>query len=321
MGQSDVSNDLCIGITVCLIFHVMLEGSTLTLAQACIDSIVKLFREASAIIDTIQDNPALSHAPIVRLLAESVKEAPQEIEKERNRATLRFGEAFQYGDYTAICALQQVAFQLRSGFLDQLHQAAYDYRPIDVAQLVDAADSSRHATVAALHGLKQRLMQSGYGAYHQPGPQSHPAHQQFRYREASGSSRQVPFSGTYMPEAKRSVSGVRGHVEEGSAHSTVSATSDDASVHVHFREEDIAAAQTGSSRRRGSILGFLKHSRAKSSSLLLDSKRKSDELAERRVRGNSLQQRQKPGKWRESTGLGELGIAELDGIPVVGRAK
>lgn len=259
----------------------------------------------------------------MRLLAESVKEAPSEIEKEKNRATLRFGEAFQYGDYTAICSLQQVAVQLRGGFLDLLQQAVYDRRPIDVAQLVDAADSGRHSTVAALHELKQRLVQSGYGAYHQPGPQSHPAHQPLRHSGAYRSPPPIALPATHIPDGQYYMSGGGGggHVEEESAHSAASAISNDPSLHVHFRREDITA-QTA--RRRGSILSFLKHGRSKSGSILVDSKRKSDELAEWRGKGEVLAQRQKQKKkGKVSVDLGGMvtGIAELDGMPIVGCAK
>jgi hypothetical protein len=248
----------------------------------------------------------------VRLLVESVKEAPQQIEKEKNRATLRFGEAFQYGDYNAICTLRRVAFQLRNGFLDQLHQANYEHRPADIAQLVDAADSIRHTTVTALHDLKQRLVQSGYGAYRQPGQQSHPACQPLKYAGAYVFSQPMPFFDARVSETDCMPSGRGGHVDEGRAQSTTSATSGDAPAHVHFRDEDIASPSS-SSRWRGSILGVLKHSRTRSSDFLLDSKCKSDELAERRAKGPFLSQRPKQNKERTtSSRRAKMEVAEPD---------
>lgn len=297
--------------------------SLLTLAsQDCLNAIVQIFREASAIIDAIEDNPTLSHAPILRLLAESIKEAPSEIEKEKNRATLRFGEAFQYGDYTAICSLQQVALQLRSGFLELLQPGIYDRRPTDVARLVDAVDTGRHTTIVTLHDLKQRLVQSGYGSYHQPGPLSHPAHQPPRHSGAHQSCQPVALPDTLTPQGHHSMSGGcgarGGHVEEESSHSSTSVTSNDNSLHVHFRKNDISAQ---AARRRGSIMGYLKHGRTKRSNLLVDSKRMSDELAESRRKDVSLSQR--PKKAKASVGLSEMvtGVAELDGMPIVGHAK
>lgn len=105
------------------------------------------------------------------------------------------------------------------------------------------------------------------------------------------------------------MSGGGGHVEEGSAASTDSATSDDFSAHVHFREED-----SGHSRRRSSIMEFMKqHIRSKRSKIFLDSKQKSDELAGRRLRGKSLQAHQTQGKQNKRTGLHGPEIAELAG--------
>lgn len=217
------------------------------------------------------------------LLAESVKEAPSEIEKEKNRATLRFGEAFQYGDYIAICSLQSVASELRSEFLELLCQAV-ESRDTDVAQLVDAADHGRYATIAALHDLKQRLVRSGCGNYHQPRMQAHPAFQTLEGPKHSlTSSRPRRFCSTPLQEQRYDLPSSEG------GGSSNSANSDDASIHVHFCEEDTTLQML---RRRVSILGFLRHSRLRSGSLLVDSKRRSDELAERKMRDDAVLQRQ-----------------------------
>lgn len=244
-----------------------------------------LFREASTIIETIKDDPAIAHTPIILLLAESVKEAPSEIEKEKNRGTLRFGEAFQYGDYTAIYSLQQVATQLRTGSLDLLK--AYDFtRPMDIAQLVDAADSARYTTIAALHNLKQRLVYSGCGTYQQPVPQAHPAYQSSRHSTGVGiSPPNLALSGIPLQEQRYRVCGSEGsRVEEETVFS-------DGQTHVHFRDEDSTLQKIN---RRSSLLGFWKHGRMKSSTaLLVDSKEKSDEIAERRLRDALVLQRRK----------------------------
>lgn len=284
---------------------------------------MQIFREAGAIIDAIKDNLVLSHAPIVGLLAESVKDAPSEIEREKNRATLRFGEAFQRGDYIAVHSLQQVALQLHDGFLKLLQQAVYECKLVDIARLVDDVDSGRHTTISCLHKLKQRLVQSGSGAYQQPGPLSHPAHQSLRHLEAYKAPQANVFTNFCAAEGQYYMSGGigSGHVEEGSAHSLNSATSNDTSLHVHFRKEDITEP---TAQRRGSIMGFLKHGRTKSSNFIVDSKRKSDELAESRRKGFAVPRFEKQKrKVNASRELNEVvvGIAELDGIPVVGYAK
>ncbi|KAF2207402.1 hypothetical protein CERZMDRAFT_102494 [Cercospora zeae-maydis SCOH1-5] len=128
---------------------------------SCLDATKRAFHDGSAILDKIKKKRALKRAPPPpRLLEESIDQAPDEIEREKQRGLARFGKAFQEGDYTAIIQLQQVTIQLQASLLEKLRNAAFDddHAITDFTYLVDAADGGRDKTIAVLHEFKQRLL-------------------------------------------------------------------------------------------------------------------------------------------------------------------
>lgn len=101
--------------------------------------------------------------PPPRLLEESIDQAPDEIEKERQRGIAKFGKLFDHGDHIAIIQLQQVTIQLQASLLEKLRYAAFDddspTAVTDFSYLADTVDMARDRTVAVLVELKKRLSQ------------------------------------------------------------------------------------------------------------------------------------------------------------------
>ncbi|GIZ38326.1 hypothetical protein CKM354_000174600 [Cercospora kikuchii] len=143
---------------------------------SCLDATKQAFHDGSAILDKIKKKRALKRAPPPpRLLEESIDQAPDEIEKEKQRGLARFGKAFQEGDHIAIIQLQQVTIQLQASLLEKLRNAAFDddHAITDFTYLVDAADGGRDKTIAVLHEFKQRLLNgTSREDFHSPSPNS-----------------------------------------------------------------------------------------------------------------------------------------------------
>lgn len=95
------------------------------------------------------------------MLEETIDQAPQEIEKEKDRGIQRFGKAFEDGDHVAIIALQRITIELQSDLLEHLREAARDDDSADFMALVDAGDMGRDRTISTLLDLRQRLLHAG----------------------------------------------------------------------------------------------------------------------------------------------------------------
>lgn len=90
-------------------------------------------------------------------MEESVDQAPEDIEREKQRGIARFGKTFEAGDTIAVIALQQITIQLQGSLLEQLRNAAFDDGFTDFRYLVDVADAGRDKTMNTLIELRQRL--------------------------------------------------------------------------------------------------------------------------------------------------------------------
>lgn len=127
-------------------------------SQACVAAVVSAYRDGGHIIEKIKVKRAQKRAaPPSRLLEESVDQAPEDIEREKQRGVARFGKAFEAGDTIAVIALQQITIQLQGSLLEELRHAAFDDAFIDFRHLVDVADSGRDKTMNTLIELRQRL--------------------------------------------------------------------------------------------------------------------------------------------------------------------
>ena len=93
-------------------------------------------------------------------LERSVKQAPGEIEAEKQKGVQRFGKAFEQGDYIAICTLQQVTIEIQNSLLEKLRSVKDDDEVVDFTVLTDEADIGRNKIKSALYDLYQRLYQS-----------------------------------------------------------------------------------------------------------------------------------------------------------------
>ena len=119
------------------------------------------YHEGNELVKQITANRAARRtSPTLKLLEESIDQAPEEIEREEKRGTDRFGRAFDRGDDAAVITIQQVALQLHSGMLGKLRIAVSNEDMTDFTALLDIADSARDNTVAALIGLRQRLLRA-----------------------------------------------------------------------------------------------------------------------------------------------------------------
>ena len=127
-----------------------------------IAAVISAYRDGGAIIQKIKVKRAAIRAPPPpRLLEDSIDQAPEVIEKEKQRGIARFGRAFAEGDHIAVIALQQITIQLQGSLLGKLRNATLDDEVVtDFTFLVDAADLGRDQTIATLLELRQRLLQS-----------------------------------------------------------------------------------------------------------------------------------------------------------------
>ncbi|KAK4898192.1 hypothetical protein LTR27_004199 [Elasticomyces elasticus] len=123
---------------------------------ACVAAVVSAYRDGGAIIQKIKVKRAARRAAAPpRLLEDSIDQAPEEIEIEKQRGIRRFGKAFEDGDHIAIMALMQITIQLQSSLLEKLRS---DDETTDFLYLVDAADAGRDRTIGVLLELRQRLL-------------------------------------------------------------------------------------------------------------------------------------------------------------------
>ncbi|RMY76154.1 hypothetical protein D0862_13799 [Hortaea werneckii] len=129
---------------------------------ACVDGVVSAYRDGGAIIQLIKVKRAQKRAPPPpRLLEESIDQAPEAIEREKNKGVQKFGRAFEEGDHIAVIALQQITIQLQGTLLEKLRNATLeDDVTTDFTILVDAADLGRDRAIGALLELRQRLLQA-----------------------------------------------------------------------------------------------------------------------------------------------------------------
>ena len=97
---------------------------------------------------------------MLKLLEDSVDQAPGEIEKEKDRGVGRFGKAFEVGDGSAIIAIQQITIQLQNSLLEKLRNATFDDEYTDFTSLVDESDFGRDRTKSVLFDFRQRLLQA-----------------------------------------------------------------------------------------------------------------------------------------------------------------
>lgn len=141
--------------------------------QTCVAGVVSAYREGGAIIQKIKAQRAANRAPPPpRLLEESIDQAPEEIEREKNRGIQRFGKRFEDGDHLAVIALQQVTIQLQRTLLEKLRNAvtSSDNEGVEFMDLVDAADLGRDRAITCLLELRQRLLAAqpaGHGGSNQ----------------------------------------------------------------------------------------------------------------------------------------------------------
>ncbi|RMY72961.1 hypothetical protein D0863_04194 [Hortaea werneckii] len=251
---------------------------------ACVDGVVSAYRDGGAIIQLIKVKRAQKRAPPPpRLLEESIDQAPEAIEREKNNGVQKFGRAFEEGDHIAVIALQQITIQLQGTLLEKLRNATLDDDvTTDFTILVDAADLGRDRAIGALLELRQRLLQAApihEVAMPEDGRQPQPRLPSFS-RESRKGSQDLPLRSTHEPPAQqpqqqqkklgpeRAKTWVRDNIS----------SSRDASG-----EEDSAsgAEVTRSTRKRhSSILGFL-HKSQRSQSGSHDRGSKSSDLARR----------------------------------------
>ncbi|KAK6443567.1 hypothetical protein LTR95_000394 [Oleoguttula sp. CCFEE 5521] len=126
---------------------------------ACVAALVSAYRDSGVIIDKIKlKRAARRAAPPSRLLEDSIDQAPEDIEREKQRGVNRFGKAFEHGDHIAVIALQQITIELQSSLLFELKNAAYDDAATDFFRLVDVSDSGRDKSIDTLIQFRQRLL-------------------------------------------------------------------------------------------------------------------------------------------------------------------
>nr|POE93290.1 hypothetical protein CFP56_19302 [Quercus suber] len=154
--------DYCLSLLSC---QVLMSGEMIffptAYTRACVAGVISAYKDASIIIQKIKKKRAANRAALPStLLEESVDQAPEDIEREKQRGIARFGQDFERGDEIAIIALQGVTIELQRRLLEKLRDAAYDDEVQDFMHLVDVTDVQRDRTVATLYALKQRLLQA-----------------------------------------------------------------------------------------------------------------------------------------------------------------
>jgi hypothetical protein len=96
-------------------------------------------------------------APILTELEKSVEQAPGEIEAEKQKGVLRFGKAFEQGDYIANVAIQHVTIDIQNNLLQRLRKATIDDEVTDFTTRTDESDIGRNKIKTALTALYLRL--------------------------------------------------------------------------------------------------------------------------------------------------------------------
>ncbi|KAK5126846.1 hypothetical protein LTR08_004581 [Meristemomyces frigidus] len=240
---------------------------------ACVAGVISAYRDGGAIIQSIKVKRAAIRAPPPpRLLEESIDQAPEEIEREKQRGITRFGRAFAEGDHIAVIALQQITIQLQGSLLAKLRNATLDDEVVtDFTFLVDAADLGRDQTISTLLDLRQRLLQASSINELQP-PTSIPTQRHssepklpqaptkasqsqplLQIRSSQEPTRRPTSPPPAIPKLyktwTREVSGSR----ETSGGEDTASGADDTNLHAHRK-------------RHGSLLGFFRHHRSHSSS-------------------------------------------------------
>lgn len=125
--------------------------------QAVVAQIVSAYRDGGSIIDNIKRKRAAKRGiPIPIQLEETIKEAPEDIEREKRRGLSRFGQAFDQGDFVAIIALQHIVIQVQGDLLQKLRNAYDD--DADLMSLTNDADMGRMRAIQVMFELQQRLL-------------------------------------------------------------------------------------------------------------------------------------------------------------------
>ncbi|WPH04155.1 Hypothetical protein R9X50_00704100 [Acrodontium crateriforme] len=126
---------------------------------SCINAVCAAYKDGGKIINKLKVKRAQRRAlPPSRLLEESIDQASEEIEREKQRGISKFGRAFEAGDHVVVIALQQITIELQSTLLEKLRNAVDDDEATDFIHLVDAADVGRDRTIGALLEFRKRLM-------------------------------------------------------------------------------------------------------------------------------------------------------------------
>lgn len=262
---------------------------TNALPQALLHNLVQVYIDANQFIEQLRLQPAAVDPATLQPLEQSIREAPDEIDKERQRGISRLGESFELGDYTSILVLQQLTIQLRSNLVDRLLRATSGTAKIDAAALADVADSIRHRTVTTLHELRQRLAQSATLSYRSAYSTHRMPHQDSQH--SSGAPAQISHLRTNSWQAPE-------------VQSPLTATKQPA----HRTQQSAAVVEN---KRRGSVLGFIKKSTTKASSArTAGSQQDVAGLAEKMRLELGLQ------KQKRQLSVGQIpGFAELDATP------
>ncbi|KAI7211604.1 hypothetical protein KC333_g7590 [Hortaea werneckii] len=249
---------------------------------ACVDGVVSAYRDGGAIIQLIKAKRAQKRAPPPpRLLEESIDQAPEAIEREKNNGVQKFGRAFEEGDHIAVIALQQITIQLQGTLLEKLRNATLeDDVTTDFTILVDAADLGRDRAIGVLVELRQRLLQAApihEVAMPEDGRQPQPRLPSFS-RESRKGSQELPIRSTNEPSAQQ-----QQQKKLGPERARTWVRDNISSSREASGEEDSASGaeeNRGARKRHSSIMGFFhKHQRSQSGSHERGSK--SSDLARR----------------------------------------
>ncbi|KAL9079537.1 MAG: hypothetical protein Q9157_001595 [Trypethelium eluteriae] len=135
-----------------------MSGLEIFTIVATVAGVISAFNDGSVILKKIKDRRRASNAPPpTQYLCDSLKQAPRDIDAEKERGLERFGMAFERGDDLAVMTLQQIQIDLQNKLIQKLVEACKDDRIVDFADLVDESDIARDRTMMALIELRQRL--------------------------------------------------------------------------------------------------------------------------------------------------------------------
>ncbi|KAI5359786.1 hypothetical protein Slin14017_G093470 [Septoria linicola] len=219
--------------------------------NVCLGDIVQNYTEAIDILaDMAQEAAQNLRVPPSPLLQFALSDAPSEILKLQQRGMGLFGPAFDSVDDSVVTALQRTSRQLYSGLIRPLRQAARDPNFNDYPALIQFAEHGQQTTVTI---LKQRLAilhaSSGSGLQ-TPAVPSH------SLRPPS-----LSYPG-YSPAHSRASSQDiprLSHLSDDS-HSVADSERQPSTASTGSSSHPVPAGPaTPESRRRSSMLGFLKH--------------------------------------------------------------